>query len=446
MLDEGASKKTVSADGEMVGGDSGDLEVEDVLPPTEVFLGDHPTHRLEDWRHLWDRDIPFPIRSHRGLAGSLLVALKRLLRPFVHLPQKDLWERQRVFNLILLGHVQGLQEWRHHQEEVNRIFEQRLGELDGRTRHLENFLRQGLDEVMRHDDALFGRVDRKLDRYRREADELAGLLRSALAREGEEAAGTLEDRAAARRGRASGGSTGALLRSSVDDAAYLAFENRFRGGEDEIRQRILGYLPRLREAAPVLDIGCGRGEALALLQEEGVECRGIDSSAAMVRRSSQRGLRVEQGDLLEALAGVEPGSVGGIVSFHVIEHLPPEAVDRLVRLAFAALRPGGLLLLETPNPLSVSVTARSFWLDPTHVRPVHPEMLRASYESAGFGGIERLDLRPYPEEERLPEISLDGLDGQTRELADRLNRLRDDLDDLLYGHRDYALVGTRPPG
>ena len=422
----GASEHTVSGDGETVGGDNGPPEVEDFLPPPEVedFLGERPTHRLEDWRHLWDRDIPFPIRSHRGLAGRFLVAFKRLLRPFVHLPQNDLWERQRVFNLILLGHVQGLREWRHHQEEVNRIFEQRLGELDRRASHLENFLRQGLDEVMRHDDALFGRVDRKLDRYRREADELAGLLRSAVARGGDGAAGTFQ--------------------SSVDDASYLAFEHRFRGGEEEIRQRIQVYLPRLRKAAPVLDLGCGRGEALALLQEEGVECRGIDSSAAMVRRSSQRGLRVEQGDLLEALAGVEPGSVGGIVSFHVIEHLPPEAVDRLVRLAFAALRPGGLLLLETPNPLSVSVTARSFWLDPTHVRPVHPETLRASYESAGFAGIERLDLRPYPEEERLPEISLDGLDGQTRELADRLNRLRDDLDDLLYGHRDYALIGVRP--
>lgn len=276
---------------------------------------------------------------------------------------------------------------------------------------------------MRHDDALFGRVDRKLDRYRREADELLGLLRAALDRSGEEAAGT--------------------VRSIVDDAAYLAFEDRFRGGEEEIRERIELYLPRLREAAPVLDLGCGRGEALALLEEEGVECRGIDSSAAMVRRCSRRGLHVEQGDLPEALAGLEPGSLGGIVSFHVIEHLPPEAIDRLVRLAFVALRPGGILLLETPNPLSVCVTARSFWLDPTHLRPVHPETLRASFESSGFSSVERFDLRPYPEEERLPEIPLDGLDGQTLKLADRLNRLRDEIDDVLYGHRDYALIGTR---
>ena len=387
------------------------------------------------------------------------MAFKRLLRPLVHLPQKDLWERQRVFNLILLEHLdhfrdldqrfQGLvqrsrdlvqrsrdldqhfrdldqryREWRRHQELVDRNLDRRIGEREGRTRHLEDFLRQGLDEVMRHDDALFGRVDRKLDRYRREADELAGLLRSALATDGDVEA--------------------AMLRSSIDDASYLHFENRFRGGEREIRQRLHFYLPRLREAAPVLDLGCGRGEALALLREEGIRCRGIDSSAAMLRRCSQQGLQVEQGKLPEALAGVEPGSLGGIVSFHVIEHLPPKAVDRLVRLAYTALRPGGLLLLETPNPLSVAVTAGSFWLDPTHVRPVHPELLRACYESAGFAGVEQFDLRPYSEEERLPEVPLDGLDGQTRELADRLNRLRDELDDLLYGYRDYALIGVRP--
>jgi O-antigen chain-terminating methyltransferase len=357
------------------------------------------------------------------------VAFKRVLRPLVHFPQKDLWERQRIFNLILLGHFQDLdqrfQDWRRHQERVDRDLEERIEELDRRTRHLENFLRQGLDEVLRHDDALFGRIDRKLDRYRREADELAGLLRSALAADGDGEA--------------------AAVRSSVEDASYLDFENRFRGGEHEIRQRVRSYLPRLREAAPVLDLGCGRGEALALLREEGVECRGLDSSAAMVRRCSQQGLQVEQGELPGALAGVAPGSLGGIVSFHVIEHLPPDAVDRLVRLAYTVLRPGGVLLLETPNPLSIGVTARSFWLDPTHVRPVHPEMLRASYESAGFTSIEQFDLRPYPEEERLPEIPLDGLDGQTRELADRLNRLRDDLDSLLFGYRDYALIGRRPP-
>ena len=346
------------------------------------------------------------------------------MRPFVSLPQNDLWERQRVFNLILLDVFQHhLQEWRDHQKRVERLFEQRIGDLDHRTRHLENFLRQGLDEVMRHDDALFGRVDRKLDRYRREADELAGLLRAALARGPEAEKG---------------------LREADADVSYIDFEHRFRGAEEDIRDGLRVYLPRLLQAAPVLDLGCGRGEALALLEAEGVECRGVDPSSAMVRHCREQGFGVDQNDALTALVQTEPASLGGVVSFHVIEHLAPEDVECLVRLAFTALRPGGILVLETPNPLSVAVTARSFWLDPTHKRPVHPEALSACYEQAGFTGIERLDLRPYPEEERLPEIPLDGLEGQNRELADRLNRLRDELDDFLFGYRDYALIGLRP--
>ncbi len=308
---------------------------------------------------------------------------------------------------------------------MRQLFEQRIGALEHRTRHLENFLRQGLDEVMRHDDALFGRVDRKLDRYRRETDELAGLLRTALAR-GPEAEKGLE--------------------AGDTDVSYLEFEHRFRGAEKDIRDRVRIYLPRLRQAAPVLDLGCGRGEALALLEAEGVECRGVDPSAAMVRHCLEQGLEVRRNDALSELARTEPGSLGGVVSFHVIEHLAPGDIERLVRLAFAALRPGGILVLETPNPLSVAVTARSFWLDPTHKRPVHPEALAVCCEQAGFTRVERLDLRPWPEEERLPEIPLDGLDGQNRELADRLNRLRDELDDFLFGYRDYALIGERPGG
>jgi hypothetical protein len=75
---------------------------------------------------------------------------------------------------------------------------------------------------------------------------------------------------------------------------------------------------------------------------------------------------------------------------------------------------------------------------------VHPESLRLSYEAAGFAPIELLELRPFADSERLPEIPLDGLEGSARELADSLNRLRDRLDELLFAPQDYALIGTRP--
>jgi SAM-dependent methyltransferase len=229
-----------------------------------------------------------------------------------------------------------------------------------------------------------------------------------------------------------------------EEHGYLELERRYRGTEQEIGERISIYLPYLEGRQPVLDLGCGRGEALALLASRGIAARGIDSSARMVALCRERGLEAEEGDVFTALAALPEGSLGGIVSFHVIEHLPAEALDRLVRLAYRALRPGGALILETPSPLSMVVGARNFWLDPTHRRPVHPESLKLLFELAGFEPVERLDLRPFPDGERLPEIDLAALPAEQRPLADRVNRLRDTLDELLFGYQDFGLVGTKP--
>jgi len=175
-----------------------------------------------------------------------------------------------------------------------------------------------------------------------------------------------------------------------------------------------------------------------------VAARGVDSSASMVEECQRKGLSAARGDLLDELARAPEGSLGGVVSFHVIEHLPSQAVDRLVRLAWRALVPGGVLILETPNPLSLVVAARNFWLDPTHRRPVHPDTLRLLFQVAGFEPVERIDLRPFPADQRLPELALDELDAGLRPLAHSVNALRDRIDELLWGFQDYALIGTKP--
>jgi SAM-dependent methyltransferase len=232
-----------------------------------------------------------------------------------------------------------------------------------------------------------------------------------------------------------------------EEHGYLELERRYRGTEEEIRERIAAYLPYFKDVpagAPVLDLGCGRGEALALLWDHGIGGRGVDFSARMVQLCRDRGLEAQEGDLFAVLAGVPEGTLGGVVSFHVIEHLPAAALYRLVRLAWRALKPGGVLILETPNPLSLVVAARNFWLDPTHVRPVHPESLKLMYELAGFDPVERLDLRPFLAGDRLPEIDLAKLPPEQHLLADQINRLRDRLDELLFGYQDFGMVGRKP--
>ncbi len=383
-------------------------------PSIERFLG-VPTREIPEWRWLWDGDRQFPIRSHRGFLGRLIIAAKRLLRPFVVGPQADLWERQRVFNLVLLEYLQRGEDVRH---VVFDIHEHRLN-------HLEAVWAEGLHEVMAHNDALFARADQKLDYLRRQSREVWARFSAVVA--------------AAERG----GPEAAVRGRAEQD--YVELEKRFRGTEADIAGRIRPYLKFLEGKGEVLDLGCGRGEALEILGERGIAARGVDLSESMIEECRRKGLRAERRNLFDALEAAPEAQLGGIVSFHVIEHLDPADVDRLVRLASRALAPGGVLVLETPNPLSLVVAARNFWVDPTHRRPVHPDTLRMIFDLAGFDPVERIDLRPFAPEQRLPEIDLQQLPSEQRDLAHRVNEIRDRLDELVWGYQDYALVGTRAP-
>jgi len=415
---------------------------------------------LAEWRALWESDRRFPIQGRPGLLGRLIVFFKRLLRPLVTIPQKDLWDRQREYNLLLQDSLESSDRQRQEvvalgesaaalgrdlqtvqQELVRDVHlsqermvedllaakEEMLGYLrshDGRLGHLEMLKNEGFDEVMQHQDALFSLVDSKLDSYRKRALVLQGQLSSLL---------TVAE---------TGGAPG--LEEAVRHQGYLELERRHRGTESEIIARIEPYLDLLKGRGEVLDLGCGRGEALELLEKNGIPARGVDSNDEMVARCHEKGLRAESGDLIEALETTPEGSLGGVVSFHVIEHLPREVLERLIRLSWRALAAGGVLVVETPNPLSVVVGARNFWLDPTHLRPVHPDSLKLSFELAGFDSVERIDRQPFDETQRLPEVAVSRLPEDVRWLAEDINRLRDRLDDLLHGYQDYALVGHKP--
>jgi O-antigen chain-terminating methyltransferase len=443
-------------------------------PSVEAFLAREPPP-LKDWRWLWEGDHHFPIRSHRSLVGRVIVAGKRILRGLVRAPQGDLWERQRAYNLVIQEHLERGVEFRatmldrlasSEEQLAKRLdalgsdlqsIQQELGRdlqlaqeaatrdmqaiqedvrivkdeiwdflqsQHSRLEVLEGFHNEGWDEVMDHTAALFSRLDQKLDRYRqltRERwDRLGGLLE--VARQG-----GVQD-----------------LARAVEEEKYLEFEGLFRGREAEIGERLAPYLEVLSDRSPVLDLGCGRGEALELLAAHGITGRGVDSSSEMIERCRQKGFDAEVGDVFDVLARVEAGSLGAVVSFHVIEHLPVRSLDRLVRLSWRALRPGGVLVFETPSPLSLVVGARNFWIDPTHLRPVHPESLRAVFELNGFNPVERLDLQPFPAEKRLPEVDPGTLDGSASVLAEGVNELRDRLDELLFGFQDYGMIGYKP--
>ncbi len=167
------------------------------------------------------------------------------------------------------------------------------------------------------------------------------------------------------------------------DRGYVGFEGIFRGPENMIRERFGVYLSTLAEHAPVLDVGCGRGELLDVLAGNDVSAIGVDSDPSMVERCRAKGHTVVQQDALEYLAGQPDGSLGAVFSAQVIEHLAPEQLTRLLDESYRVLRAEGVLVLETVNPYSLQAF-KAFWSDITHRHPIYPEALVVYCAGAGF--------------------------------------------------------------
>lgn len=170
----------------------------------------------------------------------------------------------------------------------------------------------------------------------------------------------------------------------MDRDGYRGFEDVFRGSEEMIRDRQRIYLSLIKGREPVFDAGCGRGEFLDLLAENGIAAQGVDLDPDMVKRCREKGHEnVEQGDLLEALERVPEGSLGAIFSAQVIEHLELDQLQRFLQLSRSRLRPGGLLIAETVNPHSAAAL-KAFWVDPTHKHPLFPETMLSLCALAGY--------------------------------------------------------------
>ena len=272
------------------------------------------------------------------------------------------------------------------------------------------------DSVLKLVDALSERADASTA-AREQAERLVRELEERLAR--------LE-----RRGPASGGVPAPVTVAAQPAAAsvpdYFAFESRMRGSVDSIRDRQRLYVDVLRDAAPVLDAGCGRGELLGLLREAGVEARGIDADSDMVAYARGDGLEVEQADLVEYLQRAADGSLGAIFMGQVVEHLPAPTLVQTFQLAVAKLRPGGLLVAETINPLS-PLALRNYFADLTHAQPLVPETLELLARQSGFAETEIRFLNEPAERLTEPDDPV---------IAANVRR----LNDLLFAPLDYALV------
>jgi O-antigen chain-terminating methyltransferase len=263
-------------------------------------------------------------------------------------------------------------------------------------------------------------------------------------------------------------------RNKLDEFDYYLFENLHRGSIETIRERQRVYLPYFQGRKNVVDIGCGRGEMLELFKENGIPSRGIDTNEEMVRVCREKGLDVTSADALRFLEALPEKSLGGLISAQVIEHIPSDHLVRLVRLAFEKLEPGSPIALETVNPQCLTTFSGAFYLDMSHIKPVHPEAVRFLLERAGFRDVRVIYLTPYPDELKLKKIEFDRRDepartddrsengsgsdhgfsagGPEKRVSGRAdweaavavyNENVEKLNRILFSHQDYAVVATR---
>jgi SAM-dependent methyltransferase len=234
------------------------------------------------------------------------------------------------------------------------------------------------------------------------------------------------------------------------DFQYVGFEDRFRGSEADIRARLADYVPYFAGLSNVLDVGCGRGEFLALLQEKGVAAKGLDLNAEMVEVCKSRGLDATAADARGYLEGVPDESLGGLIAVQVIEHLEPAYLTHVLGLAFDKLRPGGRIVLETINPACWVAFFESFIRDLTHVKPIHPETLQYLLQASGFSSVEIIYRAPIAPEGRLQKVAArpehfgDTAPDSLTELVSSFNRNVDRLNDRMFSFQDYAAIATRP--
>jgi len=226
------------------------------------------------------------------------------------------------------------------------------------------------------------------------------------------------------------------IKADISPYQYSDFEKRFRGSEEEISDNLKKYIPYFKNSSSVLDIGCGRGEFISLLKDEGINAQGIDISDSMLKEAEEKGLKCAKRDALEHLIESDDGSLGGIFASQVIEHFKPEYLKEVIRESYRVLMPGSPLILETINPLSLFALTNIYFLDITHQKPLHPEFMRYMLESTGFSKVEILYSDPM-EDHFLEDISPEN------KMAKAFNSNVDKLNKALFNSPDYAAFGIK---
>lgn len=212
---------------------------------------------------------------------------------------------------------------------------------------------------------------------------------------------------------------------------YKAFEDAHRGNLDDIRKKLSQYIPVLEgfkiKNKKAVDIGCGRGEWLNLLRENGFQPVGVDMNPVMVEVCQKQGLEAVVCNALDYLKNQLDKNVGLITGFHIIEHMPFECLFEIVKESRRVLENGGMVIFETPNPENVMVGSNTFYDDFSHKNPLTPNAIKFLFEYHGFSEVIVKKLNPNHDIKKIEGAG---------ELVDRFNQ-------YFYGPRDFAVIAVK---
>jgi SAM-dependent methyltransferase len=415
-----------------------------------------------------------PAARQRGWRQRVTRLIWELLAPA--------FEQQQLFNSTLVDHVnRNVAVHRANRESIAATLDTLRSELEklqafhaklmlylqqitlfvdtkDRSEHvarLANITRAGLsavaDEFRRDWEAMVAREQRYIAAVDELRTSIGGVQQTGmvLKRELERAlAGGAAAPGAVRTASTAAAGPGAVASASADSVnayRYVGFENKFRGSEPAIRARLGEYVGLFGGAQDVLDLGCGRGEFLALLSERGVRARGLDINHEMVESCRARGLEAVEGDALAYLESIPDASLGGLIAVQVVEHFQPPYLVRVLDTAFHKLRPGSRIVLETLNPACWFAFFDAYIRDITHAWPLHPETLKFLTVASGFQRVDVRMLSPYPGDAKLqplwlpPEADTLGM----ANLAQVFNENVAKLNAVMFSYLDYAVVAER---
>ncbi len=373
---------------------------------------------LHDSNARYDRNLPGDVSSERAY-GSLVRFFKRIVARLVGWYVEPALNEQRVFNASITRTVNEMKRYVDHVQINEDI----------------------TSTIVNRDLALFRANILFLNKHleRRMADfenELAAVR-----------AGVVEPASP-------GGNAGDNGGGRVDDVMgaidVLTLEQRVHGSPRMVKDRQRVFLQYFAGCSSVLAVGCGRGEMLQLLEQEGIKARGVETNPTLVDYCRDNGLDVLQADPVEYLLSLEDGALEGLFLARFAGHEPPARLVGMLALCRKKLAPGAPLVIETPNPFSLYAVA-SYALETSgQAHPLHPETLKQLCLSYGFTQPSVMFLTPLPPEEHLEVLELASsgalLEPRQQELFHQVSENFARLNRILFSHRDYAVVARREAG